>query len=225
MGLFSRKKKVQEEESREVFVEELPGETEAADAVPDTNAGARETGGREGTFSPQEMRIFPAQAKLPEDGDAEKLLSFLVDKHREENNRKSMASVLSALPPAKFWVPMRLLIHPEDMERIRAAGKDERVTPQKPVQFAPDILKNGEGKSFFPVFILAEDIPDEYHRKFQWAQLYSGHCLGNVVRNEHLSGLVINPFTSGLVLPREMLSKIITVRDRKPEDAGENAGQ
>lgn len=220
MGLFRRKKKVQEEEEKEVFVEDLPKEEEA-DTAADTNARARETGGKEGTFSPREMRIYPAHAKLPEDGDAEKLLSFLVDKHREENNQKSMASVLSALPPAKFWVPMRLLVHQEDMERLKAAGKEERVTPQKPVRFAPDILKNGEGKSFFPVFILAEDIPEEYRRKFQWTQLYSGHCLGNVVRNENLSGLVINPFTSGLVLPREMLTKIITVREGKPDGSEE----
>ena len=218
MGLFNRKKKVQTEEEKEVFIEELPREAAETKAEADTNARAQESNGQEGTFSPQAMRIFPPQAKLPEDGDAEKLLSFLVDKHREENNQKSMASVLSALPPAKFWVPMRILLHKEDMERIQTAGQGERVMPQKPVRFTADILKNGDGKSFFPVFILAEDIPEEYHRKFQWTQLYSGHCLGNVVRNEKLSGLVINPFTSGLVLPREMLMKIITVRDQKPEE-------
>ncbi|MGX8703324.1 MAG: SseB family protein [bacterium] len=223
MGLFSRKKKVQEEEEKEVFMEDLPREAEEAGPEADTNAGARESNGREGTFSPKEMRVYPANAKLPEDGEAEKLLSFLVDKHKEENNNKSMASVLSALPPAKFWVPLRILLHKDDLERLKAAGEKERVTPQKPVQFAPDILKNPEGKGFFPVFILAEDIPEEYHRKFQWTQLYSGHCLGNVVRNEKLSGLVINPFTSGLVLPREMLMKIITVQEKKPEENGGEA--
>lgn len=219
MGLFSRKKKIQEVEEKEVFVEELPKEAAAAD----TNTSAQESNGREGTFSPQMMRVYPSHAKLPEDGDAEKLLSFLVDKHKEENNQKSMASVLSALPPAKFWVPLRILLHKDDMERIQAAGKGVRVTPQKPVQFSPDLLKNGEGKNFFPVFILAEDIPEEYRQKFQWTQLYSGHCLGNVVRNEKLAGLVINPFTSGLVLPREMLMKIVTVRENKPE--GTEAGE
>lgn len=266
MGLFNRKKKNLEEE-KEVFVEDIPVETQEAVAggthlanafpeasampagsmgpkkanentevpataraegmnpgasdgsplMPDAQGQRTANDGREGTFPPVAMRIYPPGAKLPEDGDAEKLLSYLLDRHKEENNRKSMASVLSALPPAKFWVPMRLLLHKDDLERLKSTGKGERFVPEKQVRFTPEVLKNGEGQAFYPAFVLSEDIPKEYLGKFQWAQLASGHCLGSVVRDEKLLGLVINPYTTGLVLPREMLMKVITVKEHKEE--------
>ncbi len=235
MGIFNRKKKqkeAEEGEEKKIIFDKIPAEelAKTGDApeehLPEPEEKpAEENRGRSGTYPPKMMRLYPPTAKFPEDEDTEKLLSYFIDKHKQENNAQSMSAVLSSLPPAKFWVPMRLLLHKDDMERLQKANAaGEKFAPQKPVKFAPDVLKDGEGRRFYPVFVLAEDIPEDYKKKFQWAKLESGHCLGTVVRDENLTGLVFNPFTSGLVLPRETLMRIITVQDHKETPKEETEG-
>ena len=104
---------------------------------------------------------------------------------------------------------MRIQMSNEDAEAIRNAGKGVKVRPKDPVKLRPELLKNKDGKVFMPVFATKEEVPEDMRKRFVWVQMPSGQCGLYVLQNQQVGALIVNPFSKGLVLQRELLSKIL----------------
>ena len=146
------------------------------------------------------------EKKREEDG---KVLSFLIDRHNDQRSGESLQTCIKALSTSWLWVPMRMQMSNEDAEAIRNAGKGAKVRPKDPVKLRPELLKNKEGKVFMPVFATKDEVPEDMRKRFVWVRMPSGQCGLYVLQNQQVGALIVNPFSKGLVLQRELLSKIL----------------
>ena len=146
------------------------------------------------------------EKKREEDG---KVLSFLIDRHNDQRSGESLQTCIKALSTSWLWVPMRIQMSNEDAEAVRNAGKGMKVRPKDPVKLRPELLKNKDGKVFMPVFATKDEVPEDMRKRFVWVQMPSGQCGLYVLQNQQVGALIVNPFSKGLVLQRELLSKIL----------------
>lgn len=153
------------------------------------------------------------EKKREEDG---KVLSFLIDRHNDQRSGESLQTCIKALSTSWLWVPMRIQMSNEDAEAVRNAGKGEKVRPKDPVKLRPELLKNKEGRVFMPTFATKEEVPEDMRKRFVWVQMPSGQCGIYVLQNQQVGALIVNPFSKGLVLQRELLQKIL--RPVKPAE-------
>ncbi len=215
--------------------------TEAAQAVEETESGAaeeelqlaEESAGMEEAPVPQDKpnpvrpEITPEQqAELKKKREEEekkreeegKVLSFLIDRHNDQRSGESLHTCIKALSTSWLWVPMRMQMSNEDAEAIRNAGKGVKVRPKNPVKLRPELLKNKEGKVFMPTFATKEEVPEDMRKRFMWVRMPSGQCGLYVLQNQQVGALIVNPFSKGLVLQRELLSKILKPVSRAQEE-------
>ena len=93
-----------------------------------------------------------------------------------------------------------------------------KVRPKNPVKLRPELLKNKEGKVFMPTFATKEEVPEDMRKRFMWVRMPSGQCGLYVLQNQQVGALIVNPFSKGLVLQRELLSKILKPVSRAQEE-------
>ena len=146
------------------------------------------------------------EKKREEDG---KVLSFLIDRHNDQRSGESLQTCIKALSTSWLWVPMRIQMSNEDADAVRNAGKGVKVRPKDPVKLRPELLKNKDGKVFMPVFATKDEVPEDMRKRFVWVRMPSGQCGLYVLQNQQVGALIVNPFSKGLVLQRELLSKIL----------------
>jgi hypothetical protein len=60
-----------------------------------------------------------------------------------------------------------------------------------------------------PVFATKDEVPEDMRKRFVWVRMPSGQCGLYVLQNQQVGALIVNPFSKGLVLQRELLSKIL----------------
>ncbi len=70
-----------------------------------------------------------------------------------------------------------------------------------------DILKKGD-KDYFPVFSNKEEIPENYNKKLCENTLPFLKCIERVVADDKIYGIVLDPFTRPMVLPKDILEII-----------------
>ncbi len=70
-----------------------------------------------------------------------------------------------------------------------------------------DILKNN-GKQYLPVFSNKEEIPVDYGHRFSTVVSPFLQCIEMAMDNKQLYGIVLDPFTKPMVLPKDILEMI-----------------
>lgn len=171
---------------------------------------------------PQGPRMTPlTKEQIEKSEEAGKILNYLIERHYELKNKDSFLTAVKGLEGTKLWVPMHILMSKNDLDAMKAAVGKTPVKPKDPVRFVPDILKNKEGARLYPGFTTRDEIPSDYKKRFQWVQMDTIECGMQVIRNERLSALIINPFSKNLLLRRELLEKMIIPKPKS--DSGENA--
>ena len=193
---------VQEEEAGSASAEEKAAEASAPQAAQNPVKQALTPEQQEELKKKREEE----EQKREEEG---KVLSFLIDRHNDQRSGESLQTCIKALSTSWLWVPMRVQMSNEDAEAIRSAGKGVKVRPKNPVKLRPELLKNKEGKVFMPTFATKEEVPEDMRKRFVWVRMPSGQCGLYVLQNQQVGALIINPFSKGLVLQRELLSKIL----------------
>ena len=206
------------------------GETEsgaAEEELVNESVGVEEATGPQDAPNPVRPEITPEQqAELKKKREEEekkreeegKVLSFLIDRHNDQRSGESLHTCIKALSTSWLWVPMRMQMSNEDAEAIRNAGKGVKVRPKNPVKLRPELLKNKEGKVFMPTFATKEEVPEDMRKRFMWVRMPSGQCGLYVLQNQQVGALIVNPFSKGLVLQRELLSKILKPVSRAQEE-------
>jgi len=144
-----------------------------------------------------------------EDG---KILTILLNEHdlfRDENSFIAILNCLSDDPPV--WVPMTVSVTDEDVENILQAGVGGVVQTKNEIRMKPDVLKNGDGKLFFPGFSLQEEASEAYRKNFSWVKMPVSNCVNIALQTENLEGLVLNAFSHSVVLPKPLLAVLAEI--------------
>ncbi len=238
MGLFDRFRKKEEVPAEEEVKTVAENEEEAAPEQVEETAAPEEAAAEEEAAPAEEAAPEPAPAPAPvpqgprmkpltkeqmeKNEENGKVLTYLIERHHELKNKDSLLTVMKGLEGTKVWVPMHILISKSDLEAMKAAEGKTPVKPKDPVRFVPDSLKNKNGARLYPCFTTLEEIPADYKKRFQWTLVDTAECIIQVVRNERLSALIINPFTKNFTLRREALEKMVVVKPKADGNA-ENA--
>jgi len=251
MGLFGfgKKKNNVNEEAEAAAAEALSGAAEAGEAAEGkaeeaagaaeaaaqgAEAAAAEGGEAAGEAAPSGLpdgamragagiRVFRIFQDLPDDSDDAKLVSYLIDRHRELKTAESLNAVLEAVQNVSYIVPMNMRMHIDDAKRFKELhGKNFK--PKHPVQFIPQPVQGEDGQVFLPAFVTKEDVPEDNIPKFTWALMPSIQCGGSVLRTDKVNGLLLNPFSTRFLMKRELLEKMIKVVKTEKNDEGAAEG-
>ena len=219
MGLFDFFKKknksevIEEEQSTNsaAAVEEVTAETEndMNDAVEAAEEAVQEAEEAEQTAEEETAAEAHAPQAAPNPVNPVLTPEQHIDRHNDQRSGESLQTCIKALSTSWLWVPMRIQMSNEDADAVRNAGKGVKVRPKDPVKLRPELLKNKDGKVFMPVFATKEEVPEDMRKRFVWVQMPSGQCGLYVLQNQQVGALIVNPFSKGLVLQRELLSKIL----------------
>lgn len=114
-------------------------------------------------------------------------LEEAIEEYVKDRTKEKLTVVLNMLRPTKLLVPAMLK------------------APNQPV---PCFLKNGDGEQFLAVFTSKEQIPEEPKSQAILHMPFPA-CNNLVVKEElALTGMVINPFGTNLVLKKELVEKL-----------------
>lgn len=203
-----------EETAEDTQEEEIPA-AEAAPAENITPIPVQNAAGAPQKLTPEEIQARREQArKQQEEMEAKgKLLSYMIDQYHEQRTPKALEAAIRCLGDTVVVVPMRMVLEKSDAEAMALARQQGRqYKPVKPVRLVPAFLNSPKGGLHYPVFASRADIPKDQVKKFVWANIPATRCSLDVVRNEKLEALVVNPFGKSLVLRRELLQKIVKVK-------------
>ena len=73
------------------------------------------------------------------------------------------------------------------------------------VPLLPDLLKAEAGRSFFPCFTSMAQVPEQYKHFFLWVAVPFREFCAFAVKSTICHEIIIDPFTSSLILPENMV--------------------
>ncbi len=71
------------------------------------------------------------------------------------------------------------------------------------IRMRPEFLTSRDGKRWLPIFSQAEQLPEEYRRRYSILRMDVPQCLEMAHAASDLSGIVLDAFTSPVTLPFE----------------------
>jgi len=75
------------------------------------------------------------------------------------------------------------------------------------VPLLPDLLKAEDGRSFYPCFTSMAQVPEQYKQFFLWVAVPFHEFCAFAVKSTICHEIIINPFTSSLILPENIVVK------------------
>ncbi len=129
----------------------------------------------------------------------EKIAAFLADR-----NKETMAHIMVALEKATLFLPSMTPdnVDEKTMEEIKS-GKTVKLP--KETQIKPCLIKNDKEEYLLPLFSSPAQIPQEKKSPGLLAVPFF-FAVNMVVKNkENLKGILLNPFTDGVVIPMVLL--------------------
>ncbi len=120
-----------------------------------------------------------------------------------------LISILDLFRSTMLYVPTSVSIGDADIERFTSAKTRDTVTNTEAIRMRPDILKTPDGKLFFPAFTSKEESPEEYRSRMSWLQMEGSGIADMCKKDGGMSGLVINGFSTPMVIPMALVDYII----------------
>jgi hypothetical protein len=135
-----------------------------------------------------------------------KILNQLIQRFLNDSKIETFYPILLCLIDSDVQVPMNLIISDEDAETMKNSKVGDTVSLKNDARFRPDWLKSEQSnKLYFPIFSTIEDATEEYSKNFSWMNLNIDTCLNFVENNKDCSGLILNAFTTPIVIEGEIL--------------------
>lgn len=129
---------------------------------------------------------------------------------KDPSNDK-LYNLLGILRDSVVYIPMQMVLSDADKERMSKLKEGEQFTPQDDMSFAPDTVKGKNDELYIPVFSQTQQIPQDYADNFQIMPIKSINCLKLAHGTDGVSGLVLDPFTTPLMLPYKMVDILPTI--------------
>ena len=79
----------------------------------------------------------------------------------------------------------------------------------------PLVIADNEGKNFIPLFTNEEHILNEIKKMKRVEYVFKDLCNDSIVENTYVEGYVLNPFTHGLKLPKEVIKIVMKYKEEK----------
>ena len=144
-----------------------------------------------------------------------KVLHSLKLRFLEEPSPLRMDALLSCLRDSIVKVPGKGVMSDRDKKRFleaMKAGEGASFYNEDGIVFEPDIIMDGEGSQFFPLFSNEEQIPEEYKQHFTIRDMYATRCIEMAKSRGELAGLVLDPFTEPVPIHMDLADVV----NRKP---------
>lgn len=79
----------------------------------------------------------------------------------------------------------------------------------------PLVIADNEGKHYIPLFTNEEHILNEIKKMKRVEYVFKDLCNDSIVENTYVEGYVLNPFTHGLKLPKEVIKIVMKYKEEK----------
>lgn len=129
---------------------------------------------------------------------------------KEPSNEK-LYNLLGILRDSVVYIPMEMVLSDADKERMSHIKEGEHFEPQDEMSFAPDTVKGKNDELFLPIFSQTKQIPEDYADNFQIMPIKAINCLKLAHGTDGVVGLVLDPFTTPLMLPYKMVDILPTI--------------
>jgi len=82
------------------------------------------------------------------------------------------------------------------------------------IGITPLVITDSEKKNYIPLFTNENQIINDEIKKYEKIEYeFKELCNDSIVTNEYIEGFVLNPFTQGLKLPKEVIKIVIKYKD------------
>lgn len=132
------------------------------------------------------------------------LIAEMRNRFISEPSAENLSALLYCLKDATVFVSMAVELTDFDTDKLSEGNGAENVECTSDVKMKPDIMKDAEGKMYFPVFTEKRMMPEDYSNGYTSVNIPFVECLDMAHEIGNLEGLVIDPFSLPVVLPFEL---------------------
>lgn len=129
------------------------------------------------------------------------MLRTIKESFLKERSFDNLGNVLMCLHDALVLVPCETDVN---AEQVAALAENAPVPGE--VRFKPDIITDSTGKKYLPVFSTESEVPEKYGRDFILCEDAFRHCFHMARNTADVEGLVLDPYTSAMVLPLDLVA-------------------
>ena len=79
----------------------------------------------------------------------------------------------------------------------------------------PLVISDNEGKNYIPIFSGDNHLLNDINKYERVEYVFNELCNDSIVSNEYVEGYVLNPFTHGLKLPKEVIKIVMKYKEEK----------
>ena len=79
----------------------------------------------------------------------------------------------------------------------------------------PLVISDNEGKNYIPIFSGDNHLVNDINKYKKVEYIFNELCNDSIVSNEYVEGYVLNPFTHGLKLPKEVIKIVMKYKEEK----------
>jgi len=79
----------------------------------------------------------------------------------------------------------------------------------------PLVITDSEKKNYIPIFTNDKHIGGDLNKLKKVDHIFKDLCNDSIVNNEYIEGYVLNPFTHGLKLPKEVIKIVMKYKEEK----------
>lgn len=147
----------------------------------------------------------------------------LIQAYMQDQGQSNLEALVSEIQKTQFYIPAMLPNTPE-VEALRKSAKEnkgQQVKIPDGVVPIPSIIRNSKGVVYIPIYTSVEQIPKE--PKFDLIMDMPFRSCYTLALNQNVGaeGITINPFSSDLIMSREMLETIRNKDKALANGAGE----
>lgn len=155
-----------------------------------------------------------------------RMLCDAIDVFAKETTQEHFIDILELVRDSHIWIPCNTILGQLDEEALfkmadEAENLDDLVgttfTSLQDIRLVPDLIKLGE-KIYFPVFTSVEEMGEaaKDHSQLQKHFLEAIRMAG--ASEEDVAGILINPFSSGMVIEKDVWDIVENMKSRIVED-------
>lgn len=129
----------------------------------------------------------------------EMTIDDLISKFLKEQTNENFADLIDRLINEEVIILDRGLN--SDLKKLN----DEAITPL--------VITDSEKKNYIPIFTNDDHIGGDLKKLTKVNHLFKDLCNDSVVDNNYIEGYVLNPFSHGLKLPKEVIKIVIKYKE------------
>ena len=133
-------------------------------------------------------------------------------KFRKDQSNENLTVLLNLLIKARLVVPCQMRVEPGYEDTINNLKKGDKLEDLDGVTFVAEILKASNGTKWIPYFTNPYQMPKNYLSQYSKMDYrFDEICNEQLINNEEINGIVINPFGESFYLDKQLLKFLFDV--------------